>query len=89
MENDKDIDAVWEKAQKVQGWDSSRWRKDECGAPIGKKEYGDRNSKYGWEVHHIDANPKNDKLDNKIPLHWENNAARGNTPNSKKCEKTN
>jgi len=87
MENDNDLDAIWSKASTVQGNDPSRWRKDECGAWIGKKEYGDRDSEYGWEIHHIDGNPDNNIPSNLLPLQWKNNLAR-DKPNSKKCEVT-
>ncbi|SRR6266849_7770348 len=71
------IQKVWEKATPVANNDPARWRKDECGAWIGFKEYGNRKSDYGWEMDHIvPAKPgqkDDDSLSNLRPLHWENN----------------
>ena len=67
--------AVWKKATIVAGNDSSRWRKDQCGAWIGWNEYGNRQSNYGWEIDHItsQAHGGSDCLSNLRPLHWRNN----------------
>lgn len=69
---DEQIQKVWEKGQKVTGNDPNLWRKDECGAWMNRKEYGNRKSVEGWEIDHI--NPKGpDELSNLRPLQWENN----------------
>ena len=44
---------VWKKATVVPNVDSTKWRKDQCGAWIGWEYYGDRSSDYGWEIDHI------------------------------------
>ena len=76
------LESIWEKASSVNGYDSSKWRKDACGAWMYWGVYGDRNSAFGWEVDHIV--PKSvggsDDLENLRPLHHENNAARLNGP---------
>lgn len=36
----EDIDAVWEKGEKVPGFDPEKYRKDQCGAWIQKDQYG-------------------------------------------------
>lgn len=71
------IQQVWEKATIVHAYDSRVWRKDRCGAWIGRSYYGDRNSQYGWEVDHIVpvSREGSDELSNLRPLHWENNVA--------------
>ena len=68
---------VWEKGTIGPGYDPRAWRKDQCGAWIGRSYYGDRNSKYGWEIDHITpvSHGGGDELSNLRPLHWENNAA--------------
>jgi len=66
------IQKVWEKGQVVSGNDPNVWRKDECGAWIGRQSYGNRNSKYGWEIDHISPGGP-DTLSNLRPLQWENN----------------
>lgn len=75
------IDAVWEKATTVYGYDKNDVRKDQCDAWIKKSKYGNRNSKYGWEIDHIKAktNDGGDELSNLRPLHWKNNASRGSS----------
>ncbi|WP_033567991.1 HNH endonuclease signature motif containing protein [Dickeya undicola] len=74
------INAVWEKAQEINGYDSNIYRKDYCGAWIEKDKYGDRNHAFGWEIDHetTKANGGDDSLSNLRPLHWRNNASRGN-----------
>lgn len=69
------IQAVWNKGRIVPGQDSARWRKDECDAWIGRHEYGNRNSTYGWEVDHISPGGS-DAPGNLRPLQWENNVAK-------------
>ena len=69
---DEDIQKVWGKGQVVSGNDPNIWRKDECGAWIGRRSYGSRNSQYGWEIDHISPSGS-DKLENLRPLQWENN----------------
>lgn len=45
--------SVWEKGQKVKGYDSDMFRKDPCGAWIVWDKYGVQDSMYGWEIDHI------------------------------------
>ena len=68
-----EIQAVWNKASIDLNNDPNLWRKDQCGAWIGRDFYGNRDSQYGWEIDHI--NPiGGDSLSNLRPLQWENNA---------------
>jgi len=69
---DENVQDVWEKGEVVPGQDANKWRKDKCGAWIGRDMYGDRESKYGWEIDHIDPEGGHD-LPNLRPLQWENN----------------
>ncbi len=72
----EEINNVWEKGSIVSDNNPDEWRKDQCGAWIGFKFYGNRNSQYGWEIDHI--NPESgggsNNLANLRPLQWENNA---------------
>lgn len=74
--SDEDIQKVWEKGSIVLNNDANVWRKDQCGAWIGRSFYGDRNSKYGWEIDHIDNDTDNNNLSNLRPLQWKNNVSR-------------
>jgi hypothetical protein len=74
--NDETIQQVWEKGETIPNYDKDKWRKDQCGAWISRKKHGKRNSKYGWEIDHIDPEG-GDKLSNLRPLQWENNVATG------------
>ncbi|MDD5361995.1 MAG: HNH endonuclease [Ignavibacteria bacterium] len=62
---------VWAKGKVVLGFDSDKFRKDECGAWMTYNLYSNRQSIYGWEIDYIDPNgPAN--VDNFKPLQWEN-----------------
>lgn len=74
------IPQVWQKAAYIDPKNEMLgFRKDQCGAWIQKSQYGNRNSIYGWEVDHIRSvsSGGGDDLSNLRPLHWKNNAARG------------
>lgn len=70
-----EIDAVWNKAKVISGYNSNEYRQDYAGAWIQKTEHGNVNSVFGWEIDHQKPFSiyKDDSLSNKIPLHWENN----------------
>jgi hypothetical protein len=70
--SEEDVQKVWEKGEIVSGQDPQQWRKDQCGAWIGRASYGKRESPYGWETDHIDSN-SGDTLSNLRPLQWQNN----------------
>ncbi|MBU2061071.1 MAG: HNH endonuclease [Bacteroidetes bacterium] len=69
------IEAVWQKGQIVPGYDSSKYRKDQCGVWMTRSEYGNTGSVYGWEIDHIKPKSQrgSDSLFNLQPLQWENN----------------
>lgn len=75
--DERTVNAVWEKAAKEFGF--FFYRKDCCLAIIAKHEFG-KKSRYGWEIDHIIPVSKGgtDDIDNLQPLHWENNASKGN-----------
>ncbi len=72
---DEMIQNVWEKGKVATNYDSSKFRKDECGAWICRNKYGDRDSIYGWEIDHItpESEGGRDELSNLRPLQWKNN----------------
>lgn len=67
-----DIQAVWEKGTVVPNFDKNVARKDECGAWMERKQYGNRDSSFGWEIDHISPGGA-DTLSNLRPLQWQNN----------------
>lgn len=84
MSSSPDVIAqVWAKAQYVsQEAESKGFRMDSCGAWMHRWQHGNRDSKYGWEIHHVipKARGGSDQISNLIPLQWENNAATGDGP---------
>lgn len=66
------VKKVWQKGIFDSNNDANEWRKDICGAWIGWKYYGNRNSQYGWEIDHIIPNG-DDNIFNLRPLNWRNN----------------
>lgn len=81
------IQKVWDKGTIVPNYDSSKYRKDACGAWIVRDKFGDTHSPYGWQIDHIypEAKLKLRRLDqesidnikNMRPMHWRNNASKG------------
>jgi hypothetical protein len=67
------VQKVWEKGAVAGNNSPAEWRKDECGAWIGRRYYGNRSSQYGWEIDHITPGGP-DALSNLRPLQWQNNA---------------
>ena len=70
------VQKVWEKGHIISGNDKDIFRQDDCKAWINRKQYGNRDSKYGWEIDHIKPESKggSDDLPNLRPLQWKNNA---------------
>lgn len=68
------VNAVWQKATIVPGFDPWHARKDACGAWMVRTDYG-KTTQWGWEVDHTRpvAQGGTDDLSNLQPLQWENN----------------
>ena len=77
--------AVWNKARPVlcrpcdPWWDAQEWRLDDWGNLIRFRDYGNRNSLFGWEIDHVvpQALDGPSTFWNERPLHWLVNARRG------------
>lgn len=82
-----DIQIVWEKGSVIPSLDSNIYRKDKCGAIIKRSEYGNTQSKYGWEIDHMKPLAKygTDDLFNLQPLQWENNRHKSDNYPSWNC----
>ena len=81
------LNELWEKANPVDGYDSTLVRKDPCGAWIQRDKYNDRDSDFGWEVDHVypqallkEKGADLDEIDNIANLrafNWHNNVSKG------------
>ena len=81
------LNELWEKANPVDGYDSTLVRKDPCGAWIQRDKYNDRDSDFGWEVDHVypqallkEKGAALDEIDNIAKLrafNWHNNVSKG------------
>ena len=71
--------AIWNKGQEIAGFDPNIWRFDKFGNPIKYSEYGNRQSKFGWEFDHDipKALGGSDTLNNLFPLRATTNASLG------------
>lgn len=75
------LDEIFDKGEPINGENPAQRRKDSFGFVIDRAAYGDRNSKYCWDVDHIQSKKKggSDKLSNLQPLHCENNRRKGSS----------
>ncbi len=68
---------IWNKADSVANTDSTKWRKDPCGAWIYFDHYG-QETDYGWEIDHVFPVAKGgtDHNENLRATHWRNNRSK-------------
>ena len=69
---------VWQKGIIVKGYDPAKYRKDRYDTLIEWNEYGNRNSRFGWEIDHIIPD-SSDEIENLQPLNWRNNIKKSDT----------
>ena len=84
--DDQWIEAVWNKATVVPGYDPTDYRKDACGAWIRRQSYGTVGD-WGWEIDHITpiSFGGTDDFTNLQPLHWQNNRGKGDSHPNWSC----
>lgn len=61
---------LFNKLNEVPDKDPRNWRVDRKGRIITKGAHGDRASKYGWNIHHIDGDKSNNDSSNLEALHY-------------------
>ena len=68
------LEAVWQRATTINGYDGGTWRTDAFGSPILRDDYGNKESKYGWVLGRIRrANPaREDCAADFRAIHWQN-----------------
>ena len=73
-----DLLLIWQKGDPIPGFADTEWRVDYAGNYMRMRDYGDRNSVYGWEVDHIlpVRDGGTDDLWNLRPVNWKTNVAR-------------
>lgn len=78
LQDSKTIDYVWQQGLVEEGYDSDLFRKDAAGAWMSRSEYGNRDSKFGWEIDHIypTALGGDNEEGNLRPMQWENNKSK-------------
>lgn len=79
LQDENTINRVWKKGLVEEDYDSDLFRKDAAGAWISRSEYGNRESKFGWEIDHIYPTALGGDSDeeNLRPMQWENNVSKG------------
>lgn len=68
----EDKKTIWEKGNYITGYEASEWRRDKYGNEIKWEEYGNKKSKFGWEIGQINliSNGVVNSIVNLHPLHW-------------------
>lgn len=77
--SDEQIEQVWQKAKVTANNNPDVFRQDYAGAWIRRDQYGKRYEKYGWEIDHClpESMGGSNHISNLYPLHWRNNASKG------------
>ena len=73
------VDAVWNRAQSIPGFDSALWRVDAAGEAICRYDYGCSGVRFAWEIDHIRpvAEGGSDALANLQALRIDTNRRKG------------
>lgn len=77
---------VWQKGFIIDGYDSTKFRQDTCGAWMQKDKYNTEKN-LGWEIDHVYPISKGgeDDLENLRPMNWQNNRSKADNYPSYQC----
>ena len=80
------INLVWDKGIVVDGYDKSKYRKDNCGAWMQKSKLNTQET-FGWEIDNVYPVTKggDDALVNLRPMHWQNKRSKNDAYPSYQC----
>jgi len=72
---------IWRKGLQIPNRNPALFRMDRYGNEIHWTKYGNRKSRFGWEVHHVRpvSDGGTDVLHNLIPVQWATNLDLGNS----------
>ena len=62
---------IFNRLKTIPGKPENIWRKDVGGRLICFPSYGDENSRYGWNIHHRNKNPRDNSITNLIAVSYE------------------
>ena len=65
------VQTVWDKGRAMPDWDSTRWRKDRCGAWMRREQYGMESTEFAWKIENISPGGA-DEVENLQPFHRAN-----------------
>jgi hypothetical protein len=60
---------LFQKLRTVNGYDFNLWRMDNANKLVCYPSYGDQNSEYGWNIHHINENHLDNRISNLLAVH--------------------
>ncbi len=64
------VTKVFRKSAEIIDRNPSLWRADRYGRVMARAAYGDRNSQFGWDIHHRDSNHNNNNINNLEAVHF-------------------
>lgn len=65
------IKNVFRNLKTISGYNHGVFRQDQKGAIIAFPAYGDERSSYGWNIHHLDGDHKNNRPSNLVAVHFD------------------
>ena len=74
------VQQVWEKGKVIDGNSPAIWREDSYGFFMKRQYYGDKSSRYGWDIGYVKplSGGEGNNINNLQPLQWENKSRKDN-----------